>query len=82
MTRISHPDSCRGHPDDDSGRKQQKLRRRQANEYDTNSPQRGETGEIAAGTDAGDPLQNIAETYLENPVLVTSVHNMFGYTGT
>ena len=31
----------------------------------------------------GDPLraQYIAETYLENPVLVTSVRNMFGYTG-
>ena len=29
----------------------------------------------------GDPLraQYIAETYLENPVLVTSVRNMFGY---
>lgn len=32
----------------------------------------------------GDPLRAkyIAETYLENPVLVTSVRNMFGYTGT
>ena len=31
----------------------------------------------------GDPLRAkyIAETYLENPVLVTSVRNMFGYTG-
>ena len=32
----------------------------------------------------GDPLRAkyIAETYLENPRLVTSVRNMFGYTGT
>lgn len=32
----------------------------------------------------GDPLRAkfIAETYLENPVLVNSVRNMFGYTGT
>lgn len=32
----------------------------------------------------GDPLRAkyIAETYLENPVLVNGVRNMFGYTGT
>ena len=32
----------------------------------------------------GDPLRAkyIAETYLENPVLFTTVRNMFGYTGT
>ena len=32
----------------------------------------------------GDPLRAkfIAETYLENPRLVTSVRNMLGYTGT
>ena len=32
----------------------------------------------------GDPLRAkyIAETYLENPRQVTSVRNMFGYTGT
>lgn len=32
----------------------------------------------------GDPLRAkyIAETYLENPRMVTSVRNMFGYTGT
>jgi purine-nucleoside phosphorylase len=32
----------------------------------------------------GDPLRAkyIAETYLENPVLVTGVRNMLGYTGT
>lgn len=61
------------------------MRRRQANEYDTNSPQRGETGRDSEdSTDAGRPAaaKYIAETYLENPVLVTSVRNMFGYTGT
>ncbi len=32
----------------------------------------------------GDPLRAkfIAETYLENPVCVTSVRNMLGFTGT
>ena len=59
------------------------MRRRQANEYDTNSG--AKQGEIAKTVlMPGDPLRAkyIAETYLENPVLVTSVRNMFGYTGT
>ena len=32
----------------------------------------------------GDPLRakHVAETYLENPKLVTSVRNVLGYTGT
>ncbi len=45
---------------------------------------RAEKGQIAPVVIMpGDPLRAkfIAETYLENPVLVTDVRNMYGYTG-
>ena len=52
----------------------------------TPTPHNGaKTGEIAKTVlMPGDPLRAkyIAETYLENPVQVTSVRNMLGFTGT